>query len=111
MGNGQGLGGVIMRTVYLDENYICHVENAEGRTAYEVDFLDNACDLKIESTRYVPGGHRWIRSDGIIFPGPMVAYTMDSQMVDAAQREYEQAQAEIEDMKTALNELGVKADG
>ena len=100
-----------MRTVYLDSNYICHVENAEGRTAYEVDFLDNACDLKIESDRYVPEGHRWRRSDGIIFPGPMVAYTMDSQMVEAAQQEYEKVQAEIEDMKSALNELGVKADG
>lgn len=100
-----------MRTVYLDSNYVCHVENAEGRTAYEVDFLDNACDFKVEATRYVPEGHRWTRSDGMIFPGPMVAYTMDSQMVDAVQREYEQAQATITDMEQALNELGVKVNG
>ena len=60
-------------TVYLDSDYICHTENADGRRAVETDAFDGKEKAYIEGFRYVPSGETWIRSDGVEFHGEMVA--------------------------------------
>lgn len=43
-----------MRTIYLDEKYICHSDNAEGRTAVQTDALDSVPDVALECYRFIP---------------------------------------------------------
>lgn len=97
--------------VYVDKDFKCYSEPAEGLTAMDTDFFNDKCDTFIEGYRFIPAGETWTREDGTVFTGEMIAPWKDYRMLEAAQQEYEKVQAEIEDMKTALNELGVKADG
>lgn len=66
-----------MKTIYIDSDFMCHVENREGRTAIETDVFDNHSDEYIKGYRYVPYGHTWTRSDGEVFHGLMVCSAVD----------------------------------
>lgn len=66
----------------------------------------------IEGYRFVPSGYTWIRDDGTVFTGEMIAPLKDWKELDDAQREYERKQladmaAELADAKEALAVLGV----
>ena len=95
--------------IYVDVDYKCHTENADGRTAVETDFFDGKCTEFIEGYRFVPAGQTWTRSDGAVFTGEMVCPWTDYAALDAAQREYERQQ--LADMKAALALLGVTDNG
>lgn len=95
--------------IYIDSDFKCHVESAEGMRAYDVSAFDGKCDAYIEGYRYVPEGESWTRSDGVVFTGEMITPWKDYGLLDAAQRLYEQAL--ILDMQQALKTLGVNADG
>ena len=97
-----------MRTIYIDSEFKCHITNDGTMTAVETDFFDGKCDTFIEGYRFVPEGESWVRSDGEVFKGEMIAPWKDFNELDAAQREYERAL--IEDMQKALNKLGVTLD-
>jgi hypothetical protein len=56
-----------MRTIYLDSNFKCHLQNDGTMTAVEVDFFDNKCDTFVEGYRIVPEGQTWTREDGEVF--------------------------------------------
>lgn len=43
-----------MKTIYIDSNYICHAENAEGRTPIETDVFDNISDIALECYKFIP---------------------------------------------------------
>ena len=98
-----------MRTIYMDSEFKCHTANDGTMTAVETDFFDGKCDAFIEGYIFVPPGETWTRSDGVVFQGEMVAPWQDYGKLDAAQRQYEQAQ--LADMRQALEVLGVKLDG
>ena len=100
-----------MRTIYLDSNFAVHLEQQEGLLPFETDFFDGMCDTLVEGYRIVPDGESWTRQDGKVFAGEMIAPLQWTDVLEAAQGEYEKAQATIADMEQALNELGVKADG
>lgn len=103
--------------IYIDTEYKCHTEPADGLTAVETDFFDGKCKTFIEGYRFVPEGQEWTREDGVVFKGEMIAPWKDYTMLAAAQQGYEEAQAvpatdeEKEDMKSALETLGVNVDG
>jgi hypothetical protein len=42
--------------VYIDDNFICHLENDGTRTPYDVPFFDDKAPLFIENHRYIPSG-------------------------------------------------------
>ena len=102
--------------IYIDTDFKCHASNPDGTTtAVETDFFDGKCDAYIEGYRFVPAGAEWIRPDGAVFSGEMIAPWKDWQELDSAQREYEREQyaamaAELADTKAALEILGVNAD-
>lgn len=100
-----------MKTIYIDGDFKCHSSNDGTMIAVETDFFDGKCDSFVRGYRFVPAGETWTREDGQLFRGEMIAPWKDYSTLEAAQQEYEKAQAEIEDMKTALNELGVNVDG
>lgn len=105
-----------MKTVYIDEEFRCHMTPADGRSAVETDFFDGKCDIYIEGYRFIPSGASWAREDGTVFAGEMIAPWKDWNELDAEQREYERKQyeaiaAELADAQAALEILGVSADG
>lgn len=104
-----------MKTIYLDSEYKCHLDDDGMMTAVETDFFDGMCDAMVEGYRLVPPGHSWTREDGVVFAGEMIAPWKPWEALDAAQREYERARyealaAELADARQALAILGVNAD-
>lgn len=104
-------------TIYIDSDYKCHTATADGLTAVETTAFDGKCPAYIEGYRFVPSGSTWVRSDGAIFQGEMVAPWKPWDELDAAQREYEREQyatvtAQNAEYEAALSEieiaLGVK---
>ncbi len=77
-----------MRTIYIDSDYRCHTDNAEGRTAVQTDAFDGKCDEYIEGWRFVPQGETWTRWDGHDFHGPMICPAVDSIGLERAQAAY-----------------------
>lgn len=104
-----------MKTIYLDSNFKCHVENDGTLTTVETDFFDGKCDTYIKGYRFIPSGQTWTREDGAVFEGEMIAPWKPWEALDIAQREYERQQyeameAELADARQALAILGVNAD-
>ena len=81
-----------MKTIYIDQDFKCHIDYDGTMTAVETDFFDGKCDAYIDGYRYVPAGAEWTRSDGVVFRGEMIAPWKDWTELDAAQREYERQQ-------------------
>lgn len=97
-------------TIYIDTNYKCHTTTADGLTAVETNYFDGKCPAYIEGYRFVPSGSTWVRSDGAIFQGEMVAPWKPWDELDAAQREYEREQyaavsAQNAEYEAALSEI------
>ena len=96
-------------TIYIDDDYKCHVSEAEGRRAIETDAFNGKCAEWIESYRFVPEGDTWTREDGEEFRGEMTAPWKDLGNAYAAQAAYVTAQnAQYEVALTAIESaLGV----
>lgn len=92
-----------MQTIYLDEDFKCHVAEEETVCKAETNFFEGKCHAYIEGYRFVPSGSTWIREDGVEFHGEMIAPWKDYAELDAAQREYERQQ--IRDYEAALSEI------
>lgn len=87
-------------TVFIDNEYKCHVNPAEGLTPVDTDFFNGKCDSFIEGYRFVPSGESWTREDGAVFHGEMVAPWKPYEELDNAQREYERKR--LADAENAL---------
>lgn len=91
-------------TIYIDGDYKCYVSEADGRRAIEADFFDGKCDEWIECYRYVPAGETWVKENGEMFRGEMIApwkdpseaYAAQTAYVTAQNTQYEAALTEIE---------------
>ena len=70
-----------MRTVYIDSEYHCHVENDGTMTAVQDAFFDGKCDAFIDGFCYEPRGE-----------GAAVYPFRPFEELDAAQRAYEKEQ-------------------
>ena len=78
-----------MRTIYIDLDFRCHVNDDGSLTPIETDVFDGKCDAYIEGFRFVPNGESWTRKDGAVFHGEMVSPWKHYSELDSAQREYE----------------------
>lgn len=98
-------------TIYIDNDYKCHVADDGTMTAVDTDAFDGKCDAYIEGYRFVPAGETWTREDGAEFSGEMIAPWCDWNELDEAQREYERQQlAQYESALTEIEAaLGVNA--
>lgn len=98
-----------MTTVYIDSDFKCHAYNDGTMREVKTDFFDGKCASFIEGYRFVPAGEMWIREDGIKFTGEMICLLKPFEELDQYQRQYEREQ--LNDMKAALELLGVSVDG
>ena len=80
-----------MKTIYIDYDFKCHVNNDNNMTSIETDFFDNKCDAFIEGFRYIPDGEAWIREDGSIIYGEMISAWEDRDKLNKIQLEYEKS--------------------
>ena len=92
-----------MKTIYIDSNFMCHLENAQGRTPIETDVFDGTVDGAIPYYRYIPQGEEWTDSKGRVLHGLFIQAT-DSNAIDRITQA-----AYIADMQNALALLGVEA--
>lgn len=102
-------------TVYIDINddYKIYPSDDSGELLpYKTSFFDGKCDTFIKGYRCVPTGYTWMREDGEVFIGEMIAPLVDYVILEKAQLEYELEQVKAENtiMKDALAELGVTED-
>ena len=93
--------------IYIDHDYRCYITAAEDRTELETTFFDGKCTTFIEGYRFIPAGHTWLRADGAIFHGEMIAPAVNATALQKAQEQYEEDLARMSDMQTALEILGV----
>lgn len=76
--------------IYIDSEFRCHVTNPDGAfREVEKDVFDGKSDSYIEGMRFVPSGESWMRKDGTVFTGEMIAPWKPYSELDEAQREYE----------------------
>lgn len=96
-------------TIYIDNDFKCHVSDDGTRRAIDVPFFDGKCPEWIESYRFVPEGETWMRGDGEVFNGEMMAPWKDLSEAYTAQTAYlERQNAQYEAALTAIeNALGV----
>lgn len=79
-----------MRTVYIDDDYKCHITNDGTMTEVDEPFFYDKCDTFINGYRLKPEGETWVREDGEVFSGgKMISPWKPSNELDAAQREHE----------------------
>ena len=78
--------------IYINSDYKCHTVASDGLTAVETTAFDGKCAAYIEGYRFVPDGSTWVREDGTVFAGEMVAPWKPWAELDAVQREYEREQ-------------------
>ena len=78
-------------TIYIDNDYKCHTEPAEGLRAVEINGFNGKCTAYIEGLRYVPAGETWTREDGKVFTGEMITPWKDYALLEAAQTGYEES--------------------
>ena len=48
-----------MKTIYIDENFMCHAENGAGHRRIETENIGVICDEALEYYRFVPKGETW----------------------------------------------------
>ena len=89
-------------TIYIDNDYKCHVSPGEGLTAVETDAFDGKCRQYIEGYRFVPADETWTREDGEVFHGEMIAPWKPYEILAELQALYEEEQAKQADMAAAL---------
>ena len=90
--------------IYIDGDCKCHTTNPDGTfREFEVPFFDGKCQTFIEGHRYCPPGESYVRDDGEVFQGRCMTTWKPYAELDAAQRQYEQAQ--LADMENALKIL------
>lgn len=78
--------------IYIDSDFKCHTVAGDGLTAVETAAFNGKCAAYIEGYRFIPDGSTWVREDGTVFAGEMVAPWKPWEELDAEQREYERKQ-------------------
>ena len=96
-----------MSTIYIDNDFKCHVEDGDGMTPIETDTFDGKCKRYIEGFRFVPIGVTWTREDGVEFQGEMISLHTDYDILAAYQEQYEESSAELQDAEDAMAVFGL----
>ena len=91
-------------TIYIDNDYKCHLSDDGTRRAFDVPFFDGKCAEFVEGYRFVPSGETWTRKDGQTFKGEMIAPRRDYSGIAAIQSAVDRTQAQADE------EIGILLD-
>ena len=93
-------------TVYLDADFCCHLTDDGTMREAETDFFDGKCAAYIEGYRFVPRGETWVREDGEVFHGEMIAPAEDYGALAKAQAQHELDEAaHLEELGALIEEI------
>lgn len=90
-----------MKIIYLDSNYMCHIDNNGTRQKVITDAFDSMCEKAIECYRFIPEGQVWKKTKTITLRGPFIQAVAESSPI--------QQQHKIDDDKYT-QELGALID-
>lgn len=91
-----------MKELYLDSEYMCHLEDDGTRLYYSTDVFDETADAAIPYYRLIPDGMSWRNpKTGRQYVGPFIQATNSQKIMQVTQ------EALIADMQSALAVLGV----
>lgn len=90
-----------MITIYIDSDYMCHLEDGEGRTEVQTDVFDGVVNDAIPYYRYIPQGESYTDKKGRTLHGLFIQAT-DSAKINSITQS-----AIMADMQNALSILGV----
>lgn len=91
-------------TIYIDNDYKCHLSDDGTRRAFELPFFDSKCAEFVEGYRYVPSGETWTRADGQVFAGEMISPCENYSQLAAIQSAVDRITAEKDAEITEINE-------
>ena len=91
-------------TIYIDNDYKCHLSDDGTRRAFDMPFFDGKCVEFVEGYRYVPSGETWTRADGQTFTGEMIAPCRDYSQILEIQTAVDRTQAQADE------EIGILLD-
>ena len=91
-------------TIYIDNDYKCHLSDDGTRRAFELPFFDGKCAEFVEGYRYVPNGETWTRADGQVFAGEMISPCENYSQLAAIQSAVDRTQAQADEEIAALIE-------
>lgn len=91
-------------TIYIDNDYKCHLSDDGTRRTFDVPFFDGKCAEFVEGYRFVPSGETWTRKDGQTFNGEMIAPRRDYSGIAAIQSAVDRTQAQADEEIAALIE-------
>lgn len=95
--------------IFIDSDFKCHAEPAEGLREFDVPFFDGKCPAFVEGYRYVPQDERWILPNGKYICGEMIAPWVNYNILETAQqaadRAQEQADEQIMELLDVIEEL------
>lgn len=86
-----------MRTIYIDSDFVCHAEQAEGLRPIETDFFDEKCPEYISGFRLIPDGEQWVHPDGRVFHGFQIFSWKPYDQLMHIQRAVDAAEAKVND--------------
>ena len=93
-------------TVFLDADFRCHLTDDGTMRIAETGFFDGKCAAYIEGYRFVPAGESWMRGDGEIFHGEMIAPAEDYGALEKAQVQHELDEAaHLEELGALIEEI------
>lgn len=100
--------------VYIDADFKCHTADDGTRQPVSSGFFDGKCPKFIEGYRFIPQGETWVRSDGTVFAGEMIAPWLPYEELEKAQTAWEHEQlaalvaerdALMDDMQALIDEV------
>ena len=91
-------------TIYIDNDYKCHVTDDGTRRAFDVSLFDGKCTEFIEGYRFVPSGETWTRPDGQVFAGEMITPCRDYSQISEIQTAVDRISAEKDARIAEINE-------
>lgn len=97
-------------TIYIDNDYKCYTTPSDDRRAIETDSFAGKCRQYIEGCRFIPAGETWVRDDGEVFAGEIVAPWRDYSLLAELQALYEEEQAKSTEEIAALVEEVYNSD-
>ena len=97
-------------TIYIDDDYKCYTSPGDGLTAVETDAFDGKCKQYIDGCRFIPAGETWVREDGEMFTGEIVAPWRDYELLEEFQAIYEEEQTKATEEIAAIVEEVYNSD-
>lgn len=74
--------------IYIDSDFMCHSDNAEGRRIFDVPFFNNKCKRMVEGYRYIPNDESWVMGDGKVLRGELISPAVSYNSLEPYQEQY-----------------------